>query len=71
MVLGTSSGAQKLGGHGAVRLLPQPGPEGCAVQGAEHEQQRARCCHAEGRWGEIGTAQYLQALAAGPCPMCA
>jgi adenosylcobyric acid synthase len=42
-----------------VPLVCAPGPEGRALQGAEHEQQRARR-----RGREIGSAQYFQALAA-------
>jgi adenosylcobyric acid synthase len=44
-----------------VPLVRAPGPERGAVQGAEHEQQRAR--GARGDAGEIGSAQYFQALA--------
>jgi ABC-type cobalamin/Fe3+-siderophores transport system ATPase subunit len=42
---------QELAGHRAVPLVRAPGPEGGAVQGAEHEQQRPRGGHAGRRAG--------------------
>ena len=56
---------QKLADHRAVPLLRPPRLESRALQSAKHEQQRAGGV----RWmGEIGSAQYFQALAANAVP---
>src|SRR6218665_3008068 len=61
---------QELAGHGAVPLVQQPGAQGGALQGAEHEQQRPGGARPGrgGAMGEIGSAQYFQSLAARAAP---
>ena len=69
MVLGTSSGAGK--SWVATALCAYYRSQGLKVAPfkAQNMSNNARVVATpEGRWGEIGTAQYLQALAAGAVP---
>ena len=69
MVLGTSSGAGK--SWVATALCAYYRSQGLKVAPfkAQNMSNNARVVATpEGRWGEIGTAQYLQALAAGAIP---
>jgi multidrug efflux system outer membrane protein len=65
---------QELADHGAVPLVCAPGPEGGAVQGAEHEQQRPRVVHAGRRRRpprDRQRASTSRPWPRVPCPMCA
>jgi adenosylcobyric acid synthase len=69
MVLGTSSGAGK--SWVATALCAYYRSQGLKVAPfkAQNMSNNARVVATpQGRWGEIGTAQYLQALAAGAVP---
>jgi adenosylcobyric acid synthase len=69
MVLGTSSGAGK--SWVATALCAWYRAQGCKVAPfkAQNMSNNARVVATpDGQWGEIGTAQYLQALAAGAVP---